>query len=612
MPPSTKNGANLAVLDNLLEGCQIIDFEWKYYYLNDAAIVHARRDRQELIGKTMMECYPGIENTPVFAVLQRVMRDRKAERIENEFTYPDGSVGWFELHVQSCVEGILILTNDITERKRAEQALASTATQLSLVYEHVADIIYQLAVEPDDRFRFLSINSAFLRATGLTEDQVVGKLVQEVIPEPSISLVIGKYKEAIRDKKTVRWEEVSVYPTGTKHGEVSVAPVFDADGHSINLIGAVHDITEQMLIKERIETQLERLSALHNIDLAITGSLNLQLVLNVVLEQATTQLGMDAASVLLLSPHSQILTFAAGRGFRARAIEQTRLKLGEGLAGKAALERRLIRLGDSANGQGFTRLSMAESEGFVEYYGASLVAKGKVIGVLEVFHRSVFEADDEWRSFLLTLAGQTAIALDSARLFEDLQNTTNDLVLSYDATIEGWSRALDLRDQETEGHTLRVAELTERLARAMGTSEAELIHIRRGALLHDIGKMGVPDSILLKPGKLTKAEWKIMRKHPQDAFDLLSPIKFLKLALDIPYCHHEKWDGTGYPRGLKGDLIPEPARIFAVADVWDALRSDRPYRPKWDDEKALAYIKGQSGKHFDPQAVASFEKLING
>ena len=612
MPPSTKNGANLAVLDNLLEGCQIIDFEWKYYYLNDAAIVHARRDRQELIGKTMMECYPGIENTPVFAVLQRVMRDRKAERIENEFTYPDGSVGWFELHVQSCVEGILILTNDITERKRAVQALASTATQLSLVYEHVADIIYQLAVEPDDRFRFLSINSAFLRATGLTEDQVVGKLVQEVIPEPSISLVIGKYKEAIRDKKTVRWEEVSVYPTGTKHGEVSVAPVFDADGHSINLIGAVHDITEQMLIKERIETQLERLSALHNIDLAITGSLNLQLVLNVVLEQATTQLGMDAASVLLLSPHSQILTFAAGRGFRARAIEQTRLKLGEGLAGKAALERRLIRLGDSANGQGFTRLSMAESEGFVEYYGASLVAKGKVIGVLEVFHRSVFEADDEWRSFLLTLAGQTAIALDSARLFEDLQNTTNDLVLSYDATIEGWSRALDLRDQETEGHTLRVAELTERLARAMGTSEAELIHIRRGALLHDIGKMGVPDSILLKPGKLTKAEWKIMRKHPQDAFDLLSPIKFLKLALDIPYCHHEKWDGTGYPRGLKGDLIPEPARIFAVADVWDALRSDRPYRPKWDDEKALAYIKGQSGKHFDPQAVASFEKLING
>ena len=167
-------------------------------------------------------------------------------------------------------------------------------------------------------------------------------------------------------------------------------------------------------------------------------------------------------------------------------------------------------------------------------------------------------------------------------------------------------------DQDTEGHTSRVTQLVVQLARVMGTSEEELTHIRRGALLHDIGKMGVPDGILLKPGKLTAEEWLIMRKHPQYAFDLLSPIKFLKPALAIPYCHHEKWDGSGYPRGLKGDQIPLPARIFAVVDVWDALRSDRPYRPKWTDEETLAYIKQQSGKHFDPYVVASFEKIIAG
>ncbi|HKY79742.1 MAG TPA: HD domain-containing phosphohydrolase [Anaerolineales bacterium] len=612
MNTQTAHTAGTDVLDNLLEGCQIIDFEWKYYYLNDAAIVHARKARQELIGKTMIGSYPGIENTPLFAVLQRVMGDRKAERIEYEFTYPDGSVGWFELHVQPCVEGILILSDDITYRKRAERDLANTATQLSLVYDNVSDIIYHLAVEPDDRFRFLSVNPAFLKATGLTEDQVVGKLVQEVIPQPAHALVLGNYKKAIRNKGTIRWEEVSVYPTGTKYGEVSVSPVFDAHGHCISLIGAVHDMTESMLAKEHIETQLKRLGALHDIDLAITASLDLQLVLKVVLEQATTQLRMDAASVLLLSPDTQALTFGAGRGFRKRGIEQTRLRLGEGLAGKAALEQHLVRLGDSAKTQGFTRSGLMESEGFVEYYGAPLVAKGKVNGVLELFHREAFEAEDEWRSFLLTLAGQAAIAIDNAGLFQDLQKTTSELILSYDATIEGWSRALELRDLETEGHTRRVADLAERLAQAMGTNAAELIPIRRGALLHDIGKMGVPDSILLKPGKLTDEEWLIMREHPQYAFDLLSPIKFLRPALDIPYCHHEKWDGSGYPRGLKEELIPPSARIFAVVDVWDALRSDRPYRQAWKDEDALAYIKQEAGTHFDPHVVEEFERHIIG
>jgi HD-GYP domain-containing protein (c-di-GMP phosphodiesterase class II) len=152
--------------------------------------------------------------------------------------------------------------------------------------------------------------------------------------------------------------------------------------------------------------------------------------------------------------------------------------------------------------------------------------------------------------------------------------------------------------------------MTIRVANDMGFSAAELLQIRRGALLHDIGKMGVPDYILRKPGGLTDDEWVSMRKHPQFAYEMLLPITYLRSALDIPYCHHEKWDGSGYPRGLKGEAIPLVARIFALADVWDAITSDRPYRKAWPKEKALDYLREQSGKHFDPRLVDVFLKEI--
>ena len=186
-----------------------------------------------------------------------------------------------------------------------------------------------------------------------------------------------------------------------------------------------------------------------------------------------------------------------------------------------------------------------------------------------------------------------------------------DLLVAYDATIEGWVHALDLRDKETEGHSKRVTEMTVEMARAAGITEPELIHVRRGALLHDVGKLGVPDAILLKPGKLTDEEWVIMKKHPQYSYEMLAPIEYLHPALEIPYSHHEKWDGTGYPEGLKGEQIPFLARLFAVVDVWDALRSDRPYRPAWPAERVIEHIKASSGTHFDPQAVDLLLKVLH-
>ena len=210
-----------------------------------------------------------------------------------------------------------------------------------------------------------------------------------------------------------------------------------------------------------------------------------------------------------------------------------------------------------------------------------LIAKGQVKGILKVFQRERVDPDPDWLEFFEALASQAAIAVDKARLFEDLQRSNSELSLAYDTTIEGWSRAMDLRDKGTEVHTRRVADVTLRLVRAMGLGEAELVHMRRGALLHDIGKMGVPDSVLLKPEPLSAEEWALMRRHSTLVYDLLSQIPFLRPALDIPYCHHEQWDGTGYPRGLRDDESPLAARIFPVVDVWDALRSDRPYRAAW-------------------------------
>jgi HD-GYP domain-containing protein (c-di-GMP phosphodiesterase class II) len=226
-------------------------------------------------------------------------------------------------------------------------------------------------------------------------------------------------------------------------------------------------------------------------------------------------------------------------------------------------------------------------------------------------HRGRIPADQAWLDFLETLAGQTAIAVENSQLFNGLQRSNIELSLAYDATIEGWSRALDLRDKETEGHSQRVTDMTVKLALAMGVSEADIIHIRRGALLHDIGKLGVPDHILLKPGKLTDEEWEIMRQHPGNAYNMLRSVSYLRPALEIPYCHHEKWDGSGYPRGLKGEEIPAAARMFAIVDVWDALHSDRPYRAGWPNERIKEYIQEQSEKHFDPRVVKAFLKLLD-
>lgn len=499
---------------------------------------------------------------------------------------------------------------DITEQKAAEEALRQSEEQLKEA-QHLAhigswdlDIVTNVLGWSDEIYRIFEIDKNTFGAS-------YEAFLATVHPDDR-KAVTKAYVKSVRDRTPYEIVHRLKFPDGrVKFVQEQCKTFYSVGDGPLRSIGTVQEITERKLAEERMQRQLQRLSALRSIDLAISSILDIRMTLNIFMEHVLTQLGVNASNVLLLNPRSNMLEYAASQGFRTSALRHSHVRLGEGYAGVAALENRMVSISDlREEGSGFKQSKLIDGEDFITYYGVPLVAKGHVKGVLEIFHRNRLKPDEEWFEFLDALALQAAIAIDNNSLFHDLERSNMDLTLAYDSTIEGWSRALDYRDKETEGHSQRVTDVTVRIAREMGMDEGELVHVRRGALLHDIGKMGIPDSILLKPGPLTEDEWKIMRLHPVYSHELLSRIAYLRPALDIPYCHHEKWDGTGYPRGLKEDQIPISARIFAVVDVWDALCSDRPYRPAWSEEKAKTYMLSLSGIQFDPKVVQAFMRTI--
>jgi len=384
--------------------------------------------------------------------------------------------------------------------------------------------------------------------------------------------------------------------------------------HQIRLITTFAEIAGNAIYRsnlyERSEEQIQRLTTLRELDTAIVSSLDLRITLSILTDHLIKKMGVSAVTILVFNPDSQTFDYYAAAGFKNRENVHVPLNIGDGLAGQILLSRRAYYIKDLNEENSPLELRSLKSEQFTTYYAIPLFSKGSTKGILETYFRQPFSPSADWLDFLHTLAEQAVIAIDNAQLFENLQHTNQELSLAYDTTLEGWGKALELRDKETQGHTSRVTDLTLELARQMDIPEADLLQIRRGALLHDIGKMGVSDNILHKNGELTEAEKFEMRKHPQYAYDMLYPIEYLRPALDIVYCHHEWWDGSGYPRGLKGEDIPLPARIFAIIDVWDALSSNRPYRKAWKREKILKYIRDLSGKQFDPLVVDVFFRMI--
>jgi HD-GYP domain-containing protein (c-di-GMP phosphodiesterase class II) len=363
----------------------------------------------------------------------------------------------------------------------------------------------------------------------------------------------------------------------------------------------------------------ERLATLHEIEMAITASLDLRAILNILTEKVASQFDVDAAAVLLLKPDKMALECAAATGFQTERIRHVYLRMGESYAGAALRENKKIVIPDVSLSEesyltdgnyNFMSSELFREEGFQAYFAIPLRVHGKARGVLEIFHRTPRESDKEWIEYLDALAAQAALAIENASLYDRLRKAHDDLSSAYDTTIEGWSRALDMSEKESEGHSRRVRDLTVAVAQAMGVPEEDIVHMRRGALLHDIGLISMPDRILFKDGPLSGEERVMVERHPEIAYSLLAPIAFLAPALDIPRYHHERWDGRGYPAGLVMTQIPLAARIFAAVDVYDSLRIDRPFRAAWPEEKVVEHMREESGRHFDPAVVAALLGVV--
>jgi HD-GYP domain-containing protein (c-di-GMP phosphodiesterase class II) len=562
-----------------------------------------------------------------------------------------------EMNSENQVEGFIGTITEITERKQREEEIRSRKDELTTLYglsraladandlENVIEIVNRHAVE--------SVHTTFACIALMEDGELVPRAVypvrtmehdftigvrQPITALPVCQRVLEKNEPVILQANSPEigsversillldfTRSVCLVPLQVGDASQSLSQALGLlilgearndkrepfTAEKMRLARSIGDqaaaAIRRLLSREQAERRLQQLASLSEIDRTVASNFDLRVSLQMILKHVCEQLEVNAADVLVFNERTQTLEFASGRGFRSPAIERKRLRLGEGQAGQVVLERHIVQIPDVAtSGAAFAQPELMKAENFAAYFAVPLITKGKVKGVLEIFHRTPLDPKEEWLDFLRTLAGQAAIAIDNVHMFDSLQRTTDELELAYDATIEGWSHALDLRDKETEGHTQRVTESTLTLARSFGLSEVELIQVRWGGLLHDIGKMGVPDGILLKPGPLTDEEWVVMKRHPALAYEMLSPIRYLRAAMDIPYCHHEWWDGTGYPRGLKGEQIPLAARIFAVVDVWDALTSDRPYRKAWSKEKTRQHIQAGAGTHFDPQVVKTF------
>ncbi len=576
-------------------------------FWNEAAEKIFGYSEAEMLGKSVLQIIPQqFQQTSsraaeqVFNQNRQVLSGRMIEatgmnNVGEEFPIEMSFAEW---KVESG-QFITAIIRNVKERKLAEERIQQSEKKYRELFQINKDGISIFKMSPDgSKQAFVELNDAAHQMLGYTKEEML-RLTPYML-EPSVTLQeLASRQQELDSTGIVSFETSLLHKNGGRVFVEFTSQLIQYEG-TMAILSIVHDITER---KQR-ELELEAIATLSQ---AMRSAPTRAVMLPVIVEQMSKLISCDSISVEIIDPETQEAVVEGAYG-EWLAIIGHRQPPGTGLNMILSQTRKPFHSNDVRNDP---RIGIPQYllENIRAGAGVPLIAQDHLIGFLWLGRKSDIPESDV--RMLSAVADIAANAIYRVTLHEQTKRDASELAQAYDTTLEGWANALELRDQETEGHSQRVTEMTLKLAKAFGLDESQFIHIRRGAILHDIGKMGIPDAILHKPGPLTDEEWVIMRKYPQYAYNLLSTIAHLRPALDIPYCHHEKWDGTGYPRGLKGEEIPIAARVFAVVDVWDALRSDRPYRLAWPEEKVREYIVSQTFIQFDPKVVEVFLRLID-
>ncbi|WP_084542172.1 PAS domain S-box protein [Calidithermus chliarophilus] len=591
---------------------------YRFLEVNRAALETYGYSREEFLGMTILDIRPPEE-------VGRLQANLSQPRQEHENSGPwrhrlkDGREIWVEIisHVHTFAgrPAVLVAAKDVTHQVESQRALQASERRFRALVENAPDAISLL----DPQGNIVFDTPASTRILGYSQEERRGQNAFELVHPEDLAATREVFGQVLErpgglGSAVMRFR----HKDGSWRWLEAIASNLLLEPSVGGVVVNFRDVTERKQAEEavlalnaRLEQRVGELEALQKIDQAILNREGIADIAALILRETLEHLEVDAAALYRFDAPWGALEYVGGMGFRGTGLGLRQVRLGEGLLGRVAQRLEPLELPDLwGSGAGSPRAEAFREEGLVGYAAVPVLAGGRLQGVLEAFRRTPLHLSAGDRAFLKALANQAGVALAHAELLAGLEKANAELHSAYDHTIEALAAAIDLRDHETENHSRRVTELTLELARRMGMGPEELRQVRRGALLHDVGKLAVPDAVLLKPGKLTEEEWAEMKKHPVHAYEWLSQIPFLAPALEIPYAHHERWDGSGYPRGLKGEEIPLAARIFAVIDVYDALTSDRPYRAAWSQEKTLRHLREQAGTHFDPAVVEAFLGMI--